>query len=172
MLSLRKIEPSDLPFLYRWENDEQVWSEGAVHNPLSHQDLRSYIESTTGDFYADGQLRLMVELTDESHEKTVLIGCADLTGYDARNRKAELGLYLAPEYRGKHFAREIVQMLERLAFTHLGLRMIYAVIPTNNLPSSRLFERLGYSSGALLRAWTLESDARVYQRVKDESIPV
>ena len=58
MIKLRKIEPNDLPFLYQWENDAASWADGANHNPLSQQDLRDYIASTTGDIYRDGQLRL------------------------------------------------------------------------------------------------------------------
>ena len=61
MIKLRKIEPSDLPFLYQWENDAASWADGANHNPLSQQDLRDYIASTTGDIYRDGQLRLIIE---------------------------------------------------------------------------------------------------------------
>ena len=61
MIRLRKIEPTDLPYLYRWENDASVWADGANHNPLSQQDLRAYIASTTGDIYRDGQLRLIIE---------------------------------------------------------------------------------------------------------------
>ena len=61
MIKLRKIEPDDLPFLYQWENDSRAWADGANHNPLSQQDLRDYIQSTTGDIYRDGQLRLIIE---------------------------------------------------------------------------------------------------------------
>ena len=61
IIKLRKLEPSDLPYLYRWENDASVWAAGDTHNPLSQQDLRDYIASTTGDIYKDGQLRLIIE---------------------------------------------------------------------------------------------------------------
>ncbi|MBQ2520315.1 MAG: ribosome small subunit-dependent GTPase A [Paludibacteraceae bacterium] len=61
MVHLRKLEPSDLPYLYLWENDASVWADGSNHNPLSQQDLRDYIASTTGDIYRDGQLRLIIE---------------------------------------------------------------------------------------------------------------
>ena len=61
MLRLRKIEPSDLPFLYQWENDATMWADSDTHNPLSRHDLHQYIENTTGDIYRDGQLRLIIE---------------------------------------------------------------------------------------------------------------
>ena len=53
-LKLRKLEPSDLPFLYQWENDATMWADSDTHNPLSRHDLHQYIENTTGDIYRDG----------------------------------------------------------------------------------------------------------------------
>ena len=66
MIALRKIEPTDLPFLYQWENDASAWADGANHNPLSQQDLREYIASTTGDIFKDGQLRLVIQSVSEA----------------------------------------------------------------------------------------------------------
>ena len=73
MIKLRKIEPKDLPFLYQWENDASVWADGSNHNPLSQQDLRTYIESTTGDIYKDGQLRLIIEKPSAVSDQTVYL---------------------------------------------------------------------------------------------------
>ena len=105
-IKLRKIEPTDLPFLYQWENDASVWADGANHNPLSQQDLRNYIESTTGDIYRDGQLRLIIE--DEA-----TLGCIDLFDFDPRNRRAAIGMYIAPEHRGKGVGKEALRLLCR-----------------------------------------------------------
>lgn len=156
---LRKLEPSDLPYLYAWENDDAAWPDGATHNPLSQQDLRDYIESTTGDFYRDGQIRLIIV------SEGLSVGCIDLFDYDARNRKAALGLYIAPEYRGNHLAESALQQVEQLASRHLGLRLLYAIIAENNSSCCHLFDRVEYNHVATLPAWTLEAAARVYQKI-------
>lgn len=156
---LRKLEPTDLPYLYLWENDAKVWADGSLHNPVSQQDLRDYIASTTGDIYRDGQLRLMIE--DEGQT----IGCIDLFDLDARNRKAAVGMYIAPELRGKGYGRKALELLEQQAFVHLGLRMIYAVIVVQNTVCRALYRAMGYTETATLQAWTLESDAVVYQKI-------
>lgn len=176
MIHLRKIEPQDLPYLYQWENDAAAWADGDNHNPLSQQDLRQYIESTTGDIYRDGQLRLIIEqfpnrnkrLTRDEQEiagDRHTLGCIDLFDFDPRNRKAAMGLYIAPEYRGQGLGREAIEALEQYAFTHLALRQIYAIISVNNQPCSHLYESMGYIPTAHLRAWTLEGDAIVWQRL-------
>ena len=156
MINLRKIEPSDLPFLYQWENDASVWADGANHNPLSQQDLRDYIASTTGDIYKDGQLRIIIE------NEGVTCGCIDLFDFDPRNRRAAIGMYIALEYRGKGVGREALEQLESYAFGFLHLRVLYAVIATNNAACTALYRTAGYSPSSPLPAWTLDSDAVIW----------
>ncbi len=158
MLRLRKLEPTDLPFLYQWENDASAWADGANHNPLSQQDLRNYIESTTGDIYRDGQLRLIIE--DEA-----TLGCIDLFDFDPRNRRAAIGMYIAPEHRGKGVGKEALRLLEGYAFGHLNLRVLYAVIATKNIACTTLYRNAGYTSSPL-PSWTLEDDANIWIKTK------
>ena len=122
---LRKLEPDDLPLLYRWENDTDSWLDGDTHNPLSHEDLREYILRTTGDIYQDGQLRLMI---CSSHDAEP-VGCVDLYDVDIRNRKAAVAIYVAPEFRlqgrlNKHWAN-FANM--RLIYCALGCYMLLCV---------------------------------------------
>ena len=171
MIKLRKIEPSDLPFLYQWENDAAVWADGANHNPLSQQDLRDYIASTTGDIYKDGQLRLIIchndQIVNGQMENGATIGCIDLFDFDPRNRRAALGMYIAPEYRGKGVGKAALEALEEYAFGFLHLRVLYAVIATKNKACSALYEHAGYKPSSVLPAWTLESDAVIWVKTSN-----
>ena len=170
MIQLRKIEPQDLPFLYRWENDAAAWADGANHNPLSQQDLRAYIESTTGDIYRDGQLRLIIEqMTNDKCQMTnVTLGCIDLFDFDSRNRRAAIGMYIAPEFRGKGVGHEAVKALEKYAFEFLNMRVLYAIIATSNTACTALYKNEGYRPSALLTQWTLESDATLWLKTNSD----
>lgn len=176
MIRLRKLEPTDLPFLYQWENDASAWADGANHNPLSQKDLRDYIESTTGDIYRDGQLRLIIEdlPAEQSNNSTIkqsssiTVGCIDLFDFDIRNRRAAIGMYIAPEYRCKGIGTKAVEALEEYAFQQLDLRLLYAVISTNNIPCTQLYRNLGYSPSSVLKGWTLESDAILWQKLQNK----
>ena len=159
MLKLRKIEPSDLPFLYQWENDATMWADSDTHNPLSRHDLHQYIENTTGDIYRDGQLRLIIESSEAG-----IMGCIDLFDFDARNRKAAIGMYIAPEARGKGVGKQAVEQLLDYAFGFLHLRMIYAIISVHNHPCSRIYEQMGFIPSSPLKDWTLEGDAVLWQK--------
>ena len=168
-LQLRKIEPSDLPFLYQWENDATMWADSDTHNPLSRHDLHQYIENTTGDIYRDGQLRLIIEdsqlSTFNTQHSTQILGCIDLFDFDARNRKAAIGMYIAPDARGKGVGKQAVQLLLDYAFNFLHLRMVYAIISVNNVACSRLYEQMDFLPSSPLRAWTLEGDAILWQKM-------
>lgn len=161
MIKLRKIEPSDLPFLYQWENDATMWADSDTHNPLSRHDLHQYIENTTGDIYRDGQLRLIIE---ESQLSTKVVGCIDLFDFDARNRKAAIGMYIAPEARGKGVGKQAVQQLLDYAFDFLHLRMVYAIISVHNIACSHIYEQMGFTPSSPLANWTLEGDAILWQK--------
>ncbi len=164
MLRLRKIEPSDLPFLYQWENDATMWADSDTHNPLSRHDLHQYIENTTGDIYRDGQLRLIVERRDERGEVREILGCIDLFDFDARNRKAAIGMYIAPEARGQGVGKQAVQLLLDYAFGFLHLRMVYAIISVHNTACSHIYEQMNFTPSSLLVNWTLEGDAILWQK--------
>ena len=181
-LRLRKIEPSDLPFLYQWENDATMWADSDTHNPLSRHDLHQYIENTTGDIYRDGQLRLIVEGIANTPSSNSLIasspnspitslpcilGCIDLFDFDARNRKAAIGMYIAPEARGKGVGKQAVQLLLDYAFNFLHLRMVYAIISVHNTACSHIYEQMGFTPSSPLANWTLEGDAILWQKSHD-----
>ena len=118
---LRKLEPDDLPLLYKWENDSASWLDGDTHNPLSQEDLRDYILRTTGDIYQDGQLRLMI-CPDVNIEP---VGCVDLYNVDIRNRKAAVAIYIAPEFRGQGYGKQALDELKTYVANILCFRMLY-----------------------------------------------
>ena len=180
MLRLRKIEPSDLPFLYQWENDATMWADSDTHNPLSRHDLHQYIENTTGDIYRDGQLRLIIEDSQLSNNRSSkcetrtfnsqlspkIVGCIDLFDFDARNRKAAIGMYIAQDARGKGVGKQAVQLLLDYAFGYLHLRMLYAIISEHNTACSHIYEQMGFAASSVLQDWTLEGDAVLWQKLK------
>lgn len=161
MIRLRKIEPTDIPYLYQWENDAQMWADSDTHNPLSQYDLREYIASSTGDIYKDGQLRLMID--DEGST----MGCIDLFDFDPRNRKAAIGMYIAPHARGKGIGTKAVKLIEEYAFDFLKLRMLYAIIAINNTACSTIYKKEGYQPSSILKAWTIEDDAILWQKIHE-----
>lgn len=162
-----------------------MWADSDTHNPLSRHDLHQYIENTTGDIYRDGQLRLIIEQYAEEKNSLPLtgasitpaslgaleegvgsiLGCIDLFDFDARNRKAAIGMYIAPHARGNGVGKHAVQLLLDYAFGHLQLRMLYAIISVHNTPCSHIYEQMGFTASSVLQDWTLEGDAILWQKL-------
>jgi diamine N-acetyltransferase len=92
------------------------------------------------------------------------LGCIDLFDFDARNRKAAIGMYIAQEARGKGVGSEAVKQLLNYAFDFLHLRMVYAIISVNNQACSHIYEQLGFAPSSPLKDWTLEGDAILWQK--------
>ncbi len=57
---------------------------------------------------------------------------------------AEASIYLAPEAQGKGVGRALYQALEQI-LTRQGYRLLYALITTENQPSVRFHEAMGYT---------------------------
>ncbi len=68
----------------------------------------------------------------------------------AYDRTAEIGLYLKPPFTGRGYGAEIVRHLETAAKAS-GFDMLVASVSGENLPSIRVFQKLGYSQCAHYR---------------------
>ena len=148
-IRLRAIEPEDLDWLYKVENDDALWSYGSSNVPYSTFALKQYIASCHNDLYADGQLRLVAE---DSVSHTV-IGCVDLVDFTPRHMRAEIGIFLFPQFQGKGYACEIIQMICDYARNFMFMHLIYAIVAEENLRARKLFEKCGFENQSIIKEW-------------------
>ncbi|MEG1587097.1 MAG: GNAT family protein [Bacteroidales bacterium] len=154
IIALRAPEPEDLEIFYNWENDTTLWRYGSTIAPFSRYTLKEYIASGGGDFYQTRQLRLMIVKKDEN--KT--IGMVDLFDYDPFHRRAALGILIDPIYQGQGFAHQALSLLDSYAFRFLGIHMLFAHVPVDNIASFRLFEKSGFEKQGILKDWIRIAD--------------
>ncbi len=147
-LKLRAVEPEDLDLMYLVENDTELWPLGQSSVPFSHYALKQYIAESTNDFFHDRQLRLVIETAEGNS-----IGFVDLQNYDPRHHRAEVGIVVVPEQQRKGMATEALRLLNDYASRHLGIYQLYALVPTCNIASIRLFRKCGYKETATLQDW-------------------
>ena len=148
VIHLRALEPEDLDFLYRIENDDILWRVGVTNVPYSRYVLRDYIANTQNDIYADRQLRLMIE--DDGRQ---VVGVVDLVNFDPRHLRAEVGIVICAEKRQQGYARAAVSELCRYATETLHLHQLYVVVDESNEPAVRLFLHAGFKSRNVLQDW-------------------
>lgn len=65
---LRAPEPEDLEMLYKWENNELYWIISNTVSPFSKYTLKRYIENSHKNIFELGQLRLMIDLSEEKKQ--------------------------------------------------------------------------------------------------------
>ncbi|PVZ09912.1 GNAT family N-acetyltransferase [Porphyromonas loveana] len=160
---LRALEPEDLEFLYRCENDAELRESGNTLVPVSRSLLRDYIDKSSAGLMDAGMMRLVICTPEDDRP----IGAVDLYEYDPFHKRVSVGLFVVPEYRREGIAADALRLVTRYALEHLRLHQVVAYILKGNEPSRTLFESAGYEHTATLRQWMWHrgdySDVLLYQ---------
>lgn len=148
---LRAMEPEDLDDLYKIENDMSLWNVGVTNVPYSRYMLHEYIASSSGDIYADKQVRMIIcGCGDE------VVGIVDVTDFDPRHQRAELGIVVRQPFRGKGYAQAAVEEVKRYAGNFLHLHQLYVYVDCNNPAALEVFEKCGFAHSACLKDWLFD----------------
>ena len=148
-LQLRAPEKGDLDYLFHVENDTRQWMVSACKVPYSRFQLQRYIESNAHDLYVDRQLRLMIERVEDRQ----LVGIIDLFDFSPADHRAEVGIVIDCDCRGRGYGREALALLCDYAEHVLDLHQLYAYIFDDNAPARQLFASCGFKQTALLPEW-------------------
>ena len=152
---LRAMEPEDLDLLYSIENDSQLWDVSTNNVPYSRYLLHDYIATSSGDIYTDHQVRLIIE-----NGVGETVGLADLTTFDARNCRAEVGLVVVSRHRHCGYGQQALLQLADYALRVLHLHQLYALVDAANEYSLQVFQKAGFVETARLKDWLY--DGREY----------
>ena len=162
---LRALEPEDLDVLYSVENDIELWSVGYTTVPYSRYLLHNYIANSTCDIYADRQMRLMAETADGGE----VVGIVDITGYEPRHNRAELGLVVLRQYQRRGYAEAAVVQVLDYARHILHLHQLYVIIDQRNEAALQIFRKYCFIAGRTLKDWLFDGekyhDASFFQRI-------
>ena len=154
-ISLRAVEPEDLEYFYRWENDRNIWQVSNTLVPFSRYQLRQYIESDPSNIFAHQQLRMMIASDDNKQT----LGTIDLFDYDPVHQRAGIGILIAsPADRGKGFAGEALQLMSEYGKNTLYLHQLYCNISSKNTASIHLFEKAGFKTAGIKKDWLRTGD--------------
>lgn len=166
-MMLRAMEPGDIDALSRWENNPDVWTYSASHQPFSRNALQRFIEEYDGvDIYASRQLRLMADV-----DGIGTVGCIDLFDFDPYHRHAAIGMLIDSQFRRQGYGEEMLCQLEDFARTHLNIHLLYCDIAANNSGCLALYRKCGYLEVGIRKEWIWENnrwnDAIVFEKIID-----
>lgn len=137
-------------------SDQQKVFEG-----LSHPEIIKYygVSYTTFEDTAkqmDWYEKNLVEETGlvwviEHASTNEFMGIFGLYHIDTKNRNAEIGYWLFPQFQGKGYASQTLQLVLSFGSTALNLHRIYADVETENKASSSLLMRNGFTLEGIRR---------------------
>ena len=166
---LRALEPEDLAFIYKIENDESIWEVSNTQTPYSKFLIKQYLENAHQDIYEAKQLRLAICLNDTD----TAVGLIDLFDFDPTNNRAGIGIIVHQENnRNNGIGSEALQLLISYCFTHLQLNQLFANIGTENEISIGLFTKFGFNLIGIKKQWnkvnSLYKDEALYQLINSK----
>lgn len=157
---LRALEVSDVELLYAVENDSSHWAVTDTVAPYSRDLLLQYALSYSADPFSEGQLRLVIEDVEEGEP----IGIFDLFEVSMLHRRAIIGIYILPTWRGRGLAVESVKAGMNYCRHILGLKNLLAHILVGEEISFSVFRRCGFMHAGTLKNWHRERDVMLLQK--------
>ncbi|MCA9908534.1 MAG: GNAT family N-acetyltransferase [Anaerolineae bacterium] len=146
-LRLRQLQPSDAEAMFAIKSNLVVTHAygRTPHNSLD--DTQAWMERIHGNYERREGLVWAVTFPD----KDVVIGSVLLWNFDEDYRCGELGYELDPAFWRQGIMVEAVPVVLRYVFADLDLHRIEAVTSAENVPSSSLLLKLGFTLEGTLR---------------------
>ncbi|PWG06263.1 GNAT family N-acetyltransferase [Polaribacter aquimarinus] len=165
-IKLRALEPEDLDFLYKIENNESFWEVSHTKTPFSKYILKQYLANAHLDIFEAKQLRLLIE--EKSTKKQ--LGMIDLFDFNSQHQRAGIGILIHPNYQNKGYASEALSILVNYCFSILNLHQLYANITCDNSKSISLFTKHYFKKVGTKVDWILSEgnfkDEILFQLIK------
>lgn len=134
-ITLRTVEEEDLDFLQENINDHSVWRAIGSSSPTNAPQEREFFEHIVCD---DKEVNLLVAVDGAP------TGMVTLSPKQDEADAAELGYWIASEYRQEGYGREAAGLVTTYGFQQRGLHRVSARVFAFNDASQVLLEALGF----------------------------
>ncbi len=137
---LRKLQPTDVDFIYDWENNPANWEVSNTHEPFSKEDIIAFVKAEQ-NINVTNQLRFVICLA----QNELPVGCIDLFEFNQHKKQVGMGVLIAEsQYRNKGYATEALKLLITYCENELNIVHVFCNILKENTSSIRLFENCGF----------------------------
>ena len=147
-IRLRAIDREDLPRFVGWFNDEEVRQGLNFFLPMSLAEEERWFESMLERNASERPLAI----DGREGDRWIHIGSCGLFSFDARDRKAELGILIGDKtYWDKGYGTDTLRTLLRHAFETLNLNRVSLRVFESNQRAIKVYERVGFIMEGRLR---------------------
>lgn len=124
----------------------EPWLPWVPYNDSVEASLR-YAEACESDWRAGVALRFTIRLKNEPE----VIGVITLESISDLHRSCDLGYWLRKAFTGRGLMTEVAKVLLEFAFENIHFHRIRCAAATDNIPSQRVIERLGFQREGVAR---------------------
>jgi diamine N-acetyltransferase len=144
-IRLRAWRDQDVPVMRVLRNDVALQAQllARARGSDDSQVRRWLEERSTGD---ESLLYIIAD-----RENDAALGYLQLTGIDPIDRRAELGICLAPQAQGRHVGRDSLLLLLPHVQETRNLRKVSLRVRADNLSAIRCYQNVGFKQCGLLR---------------------
>jgi len=147
LIRLRAIEPEDAETIHRWNLDsERARHLDFVWPPQSLAAVRSWCEEQSKKKLDGDAFTWVIESRDGAP-----VGTISTHDCNARDGVFSYGLAVAEEHRRQGYASAAIRLVLRYYFEELRYQKCSVVVHSNNEPSLRLHEALGFTREGVIR---------------------
>ena len=108
-------------------------------------DTKSFIKSSIIDFAEGKSMVCAIEYREE------IVGVVSYNKILKSLKKVEIGYWLSSKYQGKGIITKSVECLINYAFDKLEMEKVQIAVATENYPSQKVCERLGFKSEGVIK---------------------
>jgi len=138
MIEIRKANALDVPLIFDWENDPQIWSITDEPGPFSMEDIRYFIVQQN-DLLVNGQERWLICLNHQP------IGMMDLFQWNLDQRSVGLGIVLMEmKERSQGYGSQAIQCMEHTLKEVMGVNTIWVLVWEQNTRAMNFFLKMCY----------------------------
>jgi RimJ/RimL family protein N-acetyltransferase len=148
---LREYRQEDLAEIRRWVNDQAVLRYlGFWQYPQTVEDTVEYLDRQLTHKSGAQEVQLAIALADDPEER--YIGGIGLSGIDARNRHASLGVVIGrADLQGQGLGSEAIRLMLEYAFEFLNLHKVNLCYFEGNDRGARCYAKCGFKEEGRIR---------------------
>lgn len=147
-VTLRPLRHDDIKETQKWRNDlDLIKNTQGIRYPKTYE-----MENEWFDFVLNDKNNRNIYFAIEIRETGTFIGIIHLNNIDYISRTGTIGIFIGDkEMHGKGYSSESVKLLLDYSGKYLDLRKILAYIISYNVPSIRMFIKIGFKEEACLK---------------------
>ncbi|WP_196887498.1 GNAT family N-acetyltransferase [Aureivirga sp. CE67] len=158
---LREIEYSDIKNVYKGLSDSKV----IKHYGVSFHSLEETKEQM--EWFAKEEQKWFAICSLDNEE---FYGAGGLNDISKMHKKAEIGLWLLPDYWGKGIMKEAMEIICNFGFEKLNLHRIEGFVDSENVKCKKAMSKIDFELEGTMRDCEIKNDKYVsvdiYSRLK------